>query len=177
MRPVVLALLLGLTRAAAADTLHAEAAGLRFTVPREWSRVPAASEMRAAQYRIPRASADAEDGELVLFYFGEGKGGSSEDNLTRWYGQFTEPDGRPPRDVATVTSRTVHGLRVTALDLPGTYVGGPSGSAPRAAFRLLAAVVEGKSGPWFFKAVGPSATMDAAKPGFTALIDSLQPHP
>ena len=167
MRPVVLALLLGLARVAAADTLHTEAAGLRFTVPREWSRVPAASEMRAAQYRIPRASADAE----------EGKGGSSEDNLTRWYGQFTEPDGRSPRDVATVTSRTVHGLRVTALDLPGTYVGGPSGSAPRAAFRLLAAVVEGKSGPWFFKAVGPSATMDAAKPGFTALIDSLQPHP
>ena len=177
MRPVVLALLLGLTRAAAADTLHAEAAGLRFTVPREWSRVPAASEMRAAQYRIPRASGDAEDGELVLFYFGEGKGGSSEDNLRRWYGQFTEPDGRSPRDVATVTSRTVHGLRVTALDLPGTYVGGPSGSAPRAAFRLLAAVVEGKSGPWFFKAVGPSATMAAAKPGFTALLDSLQPHP
>jgi hypothetical protein len=176
MRRVAIAVLLTVARASAADT-HTEAAGLRFTVPSQWSRVPAPSDVRAAQYRIPRAPGDAEDGELVLYFFGEGKGGSADDNLTRWYGQFTEPDGRPSRDAATVTTRTVQGLRVTMVDLPGTYTGGPAGGAPRPGSRLLAAIVEGKGGPWFFKAVGPSATIVAAKPGFVALLDSLQSHP
>lgn len=157
--------------------MQTEAVGIRYVVPREWNRVPAPSELRAAQYRIPRAPSDGEDGELVLFFFGKGKGGSADDNLTRWYGQFTEPDGRAPRDVAAVTNRTVHGLRVTAVDVSGIYLGGAPGSAPRPGIRLLAAVVEGEGGPWFFKAVGPSATMGAAKPGFDALLDSLQAHP
>ena len=177
MRRVSTLLLLAFAAGVAAESLHTEAAGIRFAIPRDWSRVPAPSDVRAAQYRIPRAPGDGEDGELLLFFFGTGNGGSAEDNLTRWYGQFTRPDGRPPRDAATVTGRTVRGLRVTAVDLPGTYLGGPPGSAPRPGFRLLAAVVEGEGGPWFFKAVGPAATIGAAKPGFDALLDSLQPHP
>src|SRR5881296_2508718 len=56
---------------------------------------------------------------------------AAEDNLTRRYGQLTRPDGRAPRDAATVTGRTVRGLRVTAVGLPGTYLGGTPGSAPR----------------------------------------------
>ena len=177
MRRVSTLLLLAFAAGVAAESLHTEAAGIRFAIPRDWSRVPAPSDVRAAQYRIPRAPGDGEDGELLLFFFGTGNGGSAEDNLTRWYGQFTRPDGRPPRDAATVTGRTVRGLRVTAVDLSGTYLGGPPGSAPRPGFRLLAAVVEGEGGPWFFKAVGPAATIGAAKPGFDALLDSLQPHP
>src|SRR2546425_12447472 len=87
----VLFLLLSLCAAsAAAESLNTEAAGMRFVVPRNWDRVPAPSDARAAQYRIPRAAGDAEAGELVLFFFGRGKGGSAEDNLARWYGQFAD---------------------------------------------------------------------------------------
>jgi hypothetical protein len=177
MRRVAPLLLLAFTSAVAAESVQTEAVGIRFAVPHEWNRVPASSELRAAQYRLPRAPGDAEDGELVLFFFGKGKGGSADDNLTRWYGQLTEPDGRNPREVATVTSRTVRGLHLTAVDVAGNYLGGAPGSAPRPGFRLLAAVVEGEGGPWFFKAVGPSATIGAAKPGFDALLESLQAHP
>ena len=177
MRRVSPLVLLAVSAAVAADSVQTEAVGIRFAVPREWARVPAPSEMRAAQYRIPRTAGDTEDAELVLFFFGQGKGGAADDNLTRWYGQFTEPDGRAPRDVATVTSRTVRGLHVTAVDLAGTYLGGAPGNAPRPGFRLLAAVVEGTGGPWFFKAVGPAPTIGAAKAAFNALVDSLQAHP
>ena len=177
MRRVSPLVLLAFTTAVAADSVQTEAVGIRFAAPREWKRVPAPSELRAAQYRIPRAPGDGDDGELVLFFFGKGKGGSADDNVTRWCGQFSEPDGRAPRDMATVTSRTVRGLRVTAVDLSGTYLGGAPGSAPRPRFRLLAAVIEGEGGPWFFKAVGPSATIGAAKPRFDALVNSLQAHP
>jgi len=179
LRTVTL-LALALSVPVAADTGRTESASLRYVVPSTWTRVPAGSDVRAAQYTVPRAPGDPEDGEAVLFFFGEGKGGGTDENLTRWYGQFTEPDGRAPRDAAVVTIRTVNGLRVTAVDLAGTYAGGqmpggPKGD-PKTGYRMLAAVVEGPGGPWFWKTVGPASTMAKAKPDFDHLLDSLDAH-
>lgn len=163
---------------ASAATVTKEDAGLRYRVPTAWVRVPAPSDMRAAQYRVP--GADGADAELVLFFFGRGQGGSADANLERWYTQFTQPDGRTSRDVAIITIRTVHDLKVTALDLSGTYsatpmrAGDPAAAAPNT--RMLAAVVEGDGGPWFFRAVGPAATVGAAKEAFDAMLLSLEPH-
>jgi hypothetical protein len=136
--------------------------------------------MRAAQYRLPRAQGDTEDGELVLFFFGKGRGGGVDDNVARWCGQFTQPDGRSSREVATITTRTVNGLRVTSVDVGGTYAGmRPGGAAAeaKAGFRMLAAVVEGTEGPWFWRAVGPAATIARAKGDFDALLASVEAHP
>lgn len=156
-----------------------EDVGLRYTVPSEWPRVPAPSDVRAAQYRIPRVPNDAEDGELVLFYFGKGQGGSTDDNLSRWYGQFTQADGRPSKEAAVVTIRNVKGLKITSVDLGGTYKPAPmggNGGGTRPSWRLLGAIVEGSNGPWFFKATGPNETMRAAKEAFDALLASLEAH-
>jgi len=168
-------LALAVAAAAASETVRTEAAGLRFAVPREWTRVPAPSDVRAAQYRIPRAAGDSGDTELILFFFGKAKGGSVQENLDRWYAQFTRPDGRPSRDAAILTIRTVKGLRVTAVDVTGTYLGAAPGG-PRPDSRMLAAVVEGEDGPWFFKAVGPQATIAAAQAGFEQMLSSLEAH-
>jgi hypothetical protein len=170
------ALLLIASLAVAGDTVRTEAVGLRLAVPTAWSRVPAASEVRAAQWRIP-GGADA-DGELVLFYFGKGKGGGAEENVDRWCAQFTQPDGRGSRDAAVVTVRTVNGLRVTEVEVAGTYRPAPmaGGGPPQPGARLLAAVVEGGDGPWFLKAVGPDAVIAKAKPGFDGVLASLEPH-
>lgn len=178
MRRFALLVALAVAAPANAQTLRSEAVGLRFSVPKAWDRVPAASEVRAAQFRLPRAPGDAEDGELVLFFFGEGKGGGVQDNLDRWYGQFTQPDGRQSRDAAVVTIRTVKGLKVTAVDLGGTYTAqmGPGAAQPRTGYRMLGAVVEGPHGPWFWKAVGPAATVGQAREGFDALLASLEAH-
>src|SRR5690348_8626185 len=175
----LLLLVVTATSVGAADTVRTEAVGLRFTVPAGWTRVPAASDVRAAQWRIAQPSAGGQEGELVLFFFGKGKGGSAQENLERWYTQVTEPDGRPSRDAGVVTIRTINGLRVTSLDLPGTYRAMPAGGGgaePRPGSRLLAAVIEGDDGPWFFRAVGPEATMLGAKPGFEALLGSVEAH-
>lgn len=167
-------------RGASAGDVRSEAANLRFTVPADWTRVPAPSDVRAGQWRIPRAAGDTEDGELILFFFGKGQGGRAEDNLERWYRQFTQADGRPSRDAAVVTIRTVHGLKVTSVDLAGTYSGAtmaPGAAAkPKPGTRLLGAIVEGDDGPWFFKAIGPEATIARAKPAFEALAASLEAH-
>ena len=162
----------------AGEMVRNEAAGLRFTVPSRWARVPAPSDVRAAQWRIPHAEGDADDAELVLFYFGKGKGGGAQENLDRWYGQFSQPDGRPSRDAAVVTIRTVNGLRVTSVDLSGSYRAqmGGGDAAPKPGSRMLAAVVEGEEGPWFLKATGGAATIGQAKPDFDALLASLEAH-
>src|SRR5437867_2545214 len=57
MRRVSTLLLLAFAAGVAAESLHTEAAGLRFAGPRDWSRVPAPSDVRAAQDRLPRAPA------------------------------------------------------------------------------------------------------------------------
>jgi hypothetical protein len=167
-------------RAIAAGEVRTQAAGLRFVLPADWVRVPAPSDVRAAQWRIPRGPKDTEDGELILFFFGPGQGGTADANLDRWYGQFTQPDGRPSREAGVVTTRTVRGLKVTSVDLSGTYsagaMGAGSGAKPKPGSRLLGAIVEGDGGPWFFKAIGPDATMAGAKAGFEALLSALEPH-
>lgn len=177
---LALALVVASSAVASADTTRKEDAGLRYTVPAAWTRVPAPSDMRAAQYRIPKTGADAEDGELVLFFFGKGQGGGAEQNLDRWYGQFKQDDGRPSKDAAVVTTRTVNGLKVTSVDLSGTYrpapMGGGGPTKEKPGYRMLAAVVEGPGGPWFFRVTGPSATVVAAKPGFDALLASVEAH-
>jgi hypothetical protein len=179
-RHAVTLVLLAAVAALATDMIRTEAAGLRFAVPRPWNRVPAASDVRAAQWNAPRAAGDAEDAEVVLFFFGKGKGGGVDENLDRWYGQFSVPDGRAARDAAVVTIRTVNGLRVTAVDLAGTYKPGQMASGPlpppKRDFRMLAAVIEGDEGPWFLKMTGPQRTIAAAKGDFDAVIASLTPH-
>lgn len=163
---------------ALADSVKKEDAGLRYEVPTAWVRVPAPSDMRAAQYRVPgEGSADA---ELVVFFFGKGQGGSRDANLERWYSQFTQPDGRASRDAAVVTNLTVGTLKVTTLDLSGGYSPTPmqagNPSATQEGTRMLAAIVEGEGGPWFLRLVGPAATVGASKAGFDALVKSLEPH-
>jgi hypothetical protein len=177
---LLLVALAGIWPAAAEEKLlRSEAVGLRYSVPAEWSRVPAPSDMRAAQFRVPHAVADAEDGELVLFFFGAGQGGSAEQNVERWTSQFAQPGGKPSKDAAVMTIRTVKGLKQTSVDVSGTYkpaqMGG-AGGAEKPGWRLLAAVVEGPGGPWFWRLTGPEATVAAAKPQFDALLASLEPH-
>jgi hypothetical protein len=174
-----IALMAAAVSVASADPVRTQAAGLRFSHPGEWVRVPAPSDMRAAQFRVPRTGADTEDAEAVLFYFGAGQGGGTQENLERWYGQMTQPDGKPSKDAGIVTIKTVKGLKVTALDLAGTYKGMPAPGQPAVAkpgYRLLAAAIEGEGGPWFFRVVGPDATVKAAKPGFDALLESVEAH-
>ncbi len=179
MRTIAVALALVAAVAFAADTARKEDAHLRYEAPTKWVRVPAPSDMRAAQYKVPKAGSDVEDAELVMFFFGPGQGGTPEANLERWYGQFSRPDGKPVKDAAVVTIRTINGLKVTSVDLGGTYKPAPMGGgagAPKEKWRMLAAVIEGPGGPWFFRLTGPEATVADAKPEFDAMLASVAPH-
>jgi len=171
-------LVLAAASALAARTVRTEAAGLRFTLPSTWTRVPTAAESRAAQYRLPHAAGDDADTEFVLFFLGDGKGEGATETVDRWCERFTQPDGRPSRAAAVVTRSTVQDLHVTAVDLAGTYVGANRGptQAGVSGYRMLGAIVEGKGGPWYFEMLGPAATVREARGDFDALVRSLEVH-
>jgi hypothetical protein len=161
----------------AADTVAGEAVGLRFAVPEDWKRMPTRTELRAAEFRLPAPKRGTEDGTLVLHRFGKASGEGVDDNVARWLAEFRPTDGRTAREAATVTHRTANGLAVTVYDVSGTFQArlGPIQEAPKPDWRMLGAVVEGEGGPWFWRAVGPAATIEEARPGFDALIGSLAP--
>jgi hypothetical protein len=128
--------------------------------------------MRAATYVVPAASGDKEDGECGIYYFGRGKGGSVDDNMKRWIGQF-----EPPQHDAEPRKRTLNGLNVTSIDLSGTYAGagGPMATTKtiKPGYRLLGAIVEAPEGLIFIKFTAPAKTAAANQMNFENLLNSL----
>ena len=145
------------------------AGGIKWMVPRAWSDLPGSS-MRVATYKVPGPKG-AEAGEVAVFFFGPGQGGSVDANVERWSRQF---EGTPKPDRS---QKRVNGLAVTMVRLGGTYLapGGPmmQSQGKRPDFRLLGVIVEAPEGLVFFKLTGPAATVGAAQADFDALVASF----
>lgn len=156
------------------------AAGFTYTAPATWKPVTTASSMRVAQFALPRAAGDSQDGELVVYYFG-GSGGTVEANIERWLGQMQQPDGRPSKAVAKRDKRSINGLNVTLVDVGGTYVAEMTPGSPQRHnspnFRLRAAVVETAKGPYFIKLTGPAKTIAAQEKAFDQFLSSVKYEP
>ena len=141
--------------------------------PPEWKRSDKSNMMRKATYLVPRAPGDSEDGDLGVFYFGPGQGGGLEANVDRWVKQFK---GTKVEDVKRA-DRNIGGLTAHMVEIEsGTYDPGPmgGGKGPKEKFGLLGAIVDAPSGAYFFKLVGPKATVIKAKKPFLALLDSIK---
>lgn len=150
---------------------------LTFTAPAGWKSVPSSSSMRVAQFALPRAVGDAQDAELVVYYFG-GSGGTVEANMQRWIGQMQQPDGSPSSTLAKRSTRTVNGLVATIVDVSGTYVAEMTPGAKERYnnpnYRLRAVVIETPKGPYFIKLTGPSKTVAAHEQMFEKFLASVR---
>lgn len=158
---------------APAGSMQQEKMQITWVDPPEFKRVPPSNPMRKAAFVVPRAAGDSEDGEITVFYFGAGQGGSIDANVDRWVKQF---DGIKPGDVRRA-DREANGLRQHTVELDsGTFSSGMPGGAqkPKAGFGLVGGIVETPSGPYFFKMTGPSKTVKEAKPHFYKLLDSIK---
>ncbi len=160
-----------------AATVSAEsAAGVKWTAPAGWS-AEGERPMRVATYAIPPEFGERRGAECGVYFFGTGQGGSVDDNLARWKGQFTDRNGAPAR--AAVARRTVHGLPVTTIDVSGGYsgLGGPlaDGANKVVGYRLLGAIVTAPGGNIFVKCTGPLKTMSVNQLKFEQLVSSFQP--
>lgn len=145
-------------------------------IPKKWLETPPSSGMRMAQFTI---NGDGGPAELVVYYF-RGGGGSIDANLTRWYGQFQTAKGPVTNETANRLDREIGGLKVTTVDVTGTYTAamspanpaGPKHNKPDS--QMLAAIIQTSAGPFFFKMVGPAKTVGAAKGEWDAMIESIK---
>ena len=178
MRKPTLILLMAL---ACVVTLHdiaaAQKSELKFRVPAGWVEEERTSSMRVAQYRLPKAPGDTEDASLVLYYFGQGQGGSTTANIDRWISQIKQTDGSSAKG-AKDEQLVGNGLKVTTVDVSGTYVAetapGSGTFHNKPGYRLRAAVVETPNGSYFVKLVGPEKTVTQWNDSFVSYIKSFE---
>jgi hypothetical protein len=134
--------------------------------------------MRVAQYKLPKVEGDADDAGLVLYFFGSAQGGSVSDNVDRWVNQMQQADGKPSKEKAKIETITINGLKVTTVDVSGTYTAQMSpGSEARhndSNQRLLAAVIETPKGNYFAKLIGPEKTVSHWNQSFADYLKSFE---
>ncbi|MBT8465673.1 MAG: hypothetical protein HKN97_18130 [Myxococcales bacterium] len=148
-----------------------------FKMPAKWNAQAPKSAMRRAQLSAPGSAGAA---ELIVYFFGPQGAGTAQENLDRWVGQFSKPDGSAVTD-AKQTSSKVSGMDVTRLEVAGQYAGGMNAAGQQqpgqSNQRLIAAIVSSQGGPYYFKFVGPSATVAENAAAFDALLASIVPSP
>src|SRR5215203_2448156 len=151
---------------------------LKFRVPAGWVEEERTSSMRVAQFRLPKATGDTEDASLVLYYFGQGQGGSTAANIERWVSQMKQADSAAAKEAAKEEQIEANGLKVATVDVSGTYVAetapGSGELHNKPGYRLRAAVVETPKGSYFVKLVGPEKTVTQWNESFMSYIRSFQ---
>ena len=132
--------------------------------------------MRAATYNLPPVAGDHDTAECVIYFFGQGQGGSVEANIDRWKSQFRAPGGKPAE--AKIGKRSIHGFPVTTIDTSGEYsgIGGPlaKDTTLKPSYRLLGAIIENPGGNIFIKFTGEAKTMAANQQRFEQLLASFE---
>jgi hypothetical protein len=144
----------------------ADDAALTWKVPAKWKEVPSASSMRLATYRVG-GEGGAECSVIRA-------GGTADANVDRWIGQFDEAS----RPSAKRSETTVRGLKVSRLEIHGTFLAGSSMGGPsesQKGWAMIGLVVATPGMPYFFKVTGPDAAVTAARADVDSLVASLEP--
>ena len=142
-------------------------------VPAGWTSKTPSSDMRLAEFVVPSPAGKA---DVVVYFFGSGRGGDIDANLERWRGQFSSPDGKPVYE--KTTSETVGAISLTIAEFRGTYdrgMGtGGNGEAARPNNTLLAVIAETAAGTMYFQLFGDSKAVDAARDAYMTFVRSLK---
>ena len=149
--------------------------GFSLEAPTGWKRVQPKSGIVETEFAVP-SEGDAPAGRMTVM----GAGGSVQANVERWYGQFTQPDGKATKDKAATKTLKIAGCQVTMVDISGTYKDAPAGpfaggkAVDRPDYRMLAAIVETPAkGNYFLKFYGPGKTVAAHADGFRGMVEGL----
>ncbi len=134
-----------------------------------WVEEQTTSNMRHAQFRLPKVEGDETDTEVVVFWF-QGGGGDVESNFSRWSSQFAGPDGGPV--VSRISDMEVKGRRIDLIELAGSYAGSMGqGGGPGMA--MVGAIVESEKGPYFCRLLGPEKSVAKWKPSYMQFLNSV----
>ena len=152
---------------------------LKFTIPAKWQIEHVESPARGGQWHVPPLAGQNEGGEVVVFYFGPGLGGSAKENVEAWIGTMTNVESHPAAE--EVKHHDTGGFKITQLAIFGTYnqVVAMPGVPPleQPDYGLLGAVIENPNGNIYWRFTGPEALITASQALFNKVIDSVAPQP
>ena len=146
---------------------------LILSVPGEWKQVKPRSRLVEVEFTVPEADKGVGAGRMTVM----ASGGSVEDNVARWIGQFRTAEGKAIDD-AEPKEFEVSGLKITTLDLSGTYRDmsrGPFGPATELPdHRMLGAIIPTDgAGTYYVKLYGPTATIEKAAEKFDEMVQGI----
>ena len=149
--------------------------GLTAPLPEAWIEEQPSSSMRLAQFTIPGGE-NRGDAKLVLYYFGQGQGGSAEANIARWKSQFTTANGGAVNP--SVETLAVSGMPVTLVEIRGDYarsVGMGAIATPEPDQILLATIAETPRGNVYIQLYGPAQAVAAQRAAYLHFIRNIKP--
>jgi hypothetical protein len=151
-----------------------EKGAVQCKAPADWKSSEPTSPMRQAQYAVPRAQGDGEDGELAVFYFGPTGAGGVAETFERWMAAFdAESTAKAKRSFRKLSTGELQMIEVAGtFDTGKTMTGAADDAGARKEAALLGAILQTSEGPYYFKLTGPPKTVAAARPGFDKMLDS-----
>lgn len=152
--------------ASPANSNMLEIQGFSSQVPASWTPTQLSSPMRVAQFALPPATGLAA-GEVAIFFFRSGQGGSNEANIERWSSEFSTADGKPV--AAKVSTSKSDGIELTLVELQGSYARGVGmGTTDQAKpdQTLMVAILTTAVGRITLQMYGPSRTVAAQRDNF-----------
>lgn len=152
------------------------------TTPASWIAQeipPKLKKFRIYQFKVPGPKDAKADAELLVLYLG-GTGGTVEENIDRWKKMFKPAEGKSLDDVAKVSNFKVADVKITYLDIEGTYEFRNPPFDPNAKverrpnYRMFSIYFDSENGPYFIRMTGPMKTMEQAKKGFDEWLKSFK---
>ena len=173
-----LAVVSALVLAPVAAAEDVKIAGMTSKTPAGWKDEPSTSEMRLAQFKLPKAEGDKEDAELVIFYF-KGGSGSAEQNLNRQLAKFQPAEGEKELKVK-VDKVKVGKHEAPYQDIQGTYLSKSPPFDPKAKvtlkaeYRQLYVPLITDSGDYYVILLGPDKTVEMHKKDFEEWLKNFK---
>jgi hypothetical protein len=138
------------------------------TAPAGWVRQEPRVRIIDAEFSVPAAEGDPSDGRITIM----AAGGSVQQNLNRWVGQFAQTQRNQ------VDKLQIAGRELQRVDLVGTYKDQKTPFTPavmRENYRMLGAIIPtDEHGNYFIKFYGPQATVTKHEEAFQKFLGSLQ---
>ena len=164
-------LVLSACLALAEEASSFKAGDFSFAVPSGWRMEQPSSPMRAAELYVPGPEGTGAAGEAIItvFHFGPGQGGTVQQNVDRWFGQF---DGDHETKGASTATETIGTVPVTFARARGTFQSGMPGqpTTPLQGQALLGAILQSSNGDVYVKMTGPAPTVEKAEPAFVQMV-------
>lgn len=124
---------------------------LQVSVPADWQPLPLDLEFYLSKWQLPNGAV------ATISWLGPGNGTEFiVQNVQRWLGEWTTAAGEPVGDYSFAKSQN-GAFAMHRVELTGTLTGVRQlgGGDPRTEWSLDGVVIETKSGPLFFKLIGP----------------------